>query len=117
MHRSANPYARSRETSRPSAKGDGRSWPLTPSPILHYRHNFQLPCLIDTGSEISVLPATLTERQQQQPDFNLVAVNGGSISTFGKHSLTLNMGLRRTFRYLFQVRIWYRECTYSHCRS
>ena len=59
--------------------------------------------LIGTGTEVSILPATSAEHRQQQADFNLVAVNGGSIPSFGKHSLTLNMGSRRTFRYLFQV--------------
>ena len=108
MHRNANSHARSQETVRPSTEGHGRSWPLTSSPILHYRHNFLFPFLIDTGTEISVLPATSTERRLQQADINLVAVNGGSIPTFGKRSLTLNMGLRRTFRYLFQVCICYR---------
>ena len=59
--------------------------------------------LIDTGAEVSVLPATSTECRQQQADFNLVAVNGATISTFGKRSLTLNLGLRRTFRWVFVI--------------
>ena len=37
------PHVRSRETHRPLAEGDRCSWPLTLLPILHYRHNFQLP--------------------------------------------------------------------------
>ena len=59
--------------------------------------------LIDTGAEVSVLPATCSERRQQNADFNLVAVNGGTIPTFGKRSLTLNLGLRRTFRWVFVI--------------
>ena len=39
--------------------------------------------LIDTGAEVSVLPATSAERRQQQADFNLLAVNGATIPTFG----------------------------------
>ena len=35
MHRNANPHARSRETSRPHAEGDRRSWPFPQLPILH----------------------------------------------------------------------------------
>ena len=44
--------------------------------------------LIETGVEVSILPATSAERRQQQADFSLVAVNGASMSTFGKRSLT-----------------------------
>ena len=58
--------------------------------------------LIDTGAEVSVLPA-LAERRQQRTDFSLVAVNGATIPTYGKHSLTLNLGLRRTFRWIFVI--------------
>ena len=32
-----------------------------------------------------------------------MTVNGASIPTFGKHSLTLNLGLRRTFRWVFVI--------------
>ena len=32
-----------------------------------------------------------------------MAVNGASIPTFGKRSLTLNQGLRRTFRWVFVI--------------
>ena len=53
--------------------------------------------------EVSVLSATSAECQQQQADINLVAVNGVSIPTFGKRSLTLNLGLRRTFRWIFVI--------------
>ena len=69
--------------------------------------------LIDTGAEVSVLPATSAECRQQQADFSLVAINGASIPTFGKCSLTSNLGLRRTFRWVFVIA----KCTYSHYRS
>ena len=59
--------------------------------------------LIDTSMEVSVLPATSAEHWEQQADFNLVTVNGASIPTFGKRSLTLNLGLRRTFRWVFVI--------------
>ena len=64
-----------------------------------YNHRF----LIDTGAEVSILPATSVERRQQQADFSLVAVNGASIPTFGKCSISLNLGLRRTFRWVFVI--------------
>ena len=54
--------------------------------------------LVDTGAEVSVLPPTHTDRKHPQEGFNLLAVNGSSIPTYGKRSLTLNLGLRRVFR-------------------
>ena len=54
--------------------------------------------LIDTSAEVSVLPPSTAEHQQQHINFTLVAVNGATISTYGKRYLTLNLGLQRTFR-------------------
>lgn len=65
-------------------------------------HTNSLSFLIDTGAEVSVLPASSTDRKCQQ-DFSLCAVNNTSIATFGKRSLTVNLGLRRTFRWIFVV--------------
>ena len=59
--------------------------------------------LIDTGAEVSVLPPTRTDRKHPQEGCNLLAVNGSSIITYGKRSLTLNLGLRRAFRWIFIV--------------
>ena len=59
--------------------------------------------LVDIGAEVSVLPSTSSERQQQNANFTLVSVNGATIPIFGKRSLTLNLGLRRTFRWVFVV--------------
>ena len=59
--------------------------------------------LVDTGAEVSVLPPSGTERKHPQGGCNLLAVNGSAITTYGKRSLTLNLGLRRTFRWVFIV--------------
>ena len=59
--------------------------------------------LVDTGAEVSVLPPTCTDRKHPQEGCNLLAVNGSSIPTYGKCSLTLNLGLRRVFRWIFIV--------------
>ena len=101
MHRNVNSHARNRETQRSLGKGGRRCWPLTQLPILHYisHHHF----LIDTGTEVSVLPTSPAECRQQRTDFSLVAVNGATIPTYEKHSLTLNLGLRRTFRWVFII--------------
>ena len=101
MHRNANPHARSWETPRPRAEGNGRSSHSRLFYITDTISNYRF--LIDTGTEVSVLPATSAEHRQQQADFSLVAVNGASIPTFGKRSVTLNLGLRRTFRWVFVI--------------
>ena len=59
--------------------------------------------LVDTGAEVSVLPSSFNDRKQRQEGCNLLAVNGSPINTFGKRSLTLDLGLRRTFRWVFII--------------
>ena len=59
--------------------------------------------LIDTGAEISVIPPSHSDRKYRQEGCNLLAVNGSTIATYGKRSLTLDMGLRRTFRWVFII--------------
>ena len=59
--------------------------------------------LIDTGAEASVVPPSCTERKHQQDGMGLQVVNGTPITTFGTRSLTLNLGLRRTFRWIFTI--------------
>ena len=58
--------------------------------------------LVDTGAEVSVVPPSRIERQHQQ-DLTLQAANNTSITTYGKRSLTLDLGLRRTFRWVFII--------------
>lgn len=59
--------------------------------------------LIDTGAEISVVPPSFIDRRQRRLGSPLQAANGSSITTYGLHSLTLDLGLRRTFRWIFTV--------------
>ena len=59
--------------------------------------------LVDTGAEVSVVPPSRTERKNQQNGFSLQAVNNTAIATYGKGSLTLDLGLRRTFRWVFVI--------------
>ena len=53
---------------------------------------------IDTGAEISIIPPSHSDRKYRQEGCNLLAVNESTIATYGKRSLTLDLGLRRTFR-------------------
>ena len=56
--------------------------------------------LVDTGTQVSELPPTRADRLRKQEGFSLSAVNGMSNGT---RSLTLNLGLCRTFRWIFII--------------
>lgn len=58
--------------------------------------------LVDTGSEVSVIPPSGTDRHASDT-LTLTAVNSSPIRTYGKRSLTLNLGLRRTLPWIFII--------------
>lgn len=58
--------------------------------------------LIDTGAKVSVLSATKAERTSTVL-FRLKAVNGTHIPIYRQRSVTLNLGLRRIFQWVFLV--------------
>ncbi|BHF60579.1 hypothetical protein SprV_0100354400 [Sparganum proliferum] len=59
--------------------------------------------LVDTGAQISVVPPTPVDRRCPSPGLHLQAANCSPISTFGSLSLTLNIGLRRSFSWIFVI--------------
>ncbi|BHF77518.1 hypothetical protein SprV_0602062500 [Sparganum proliferum] len=59
--------------------------------------------LVDTGAQISVVPPTAADRRFSSPGLNLQAANCSPIPTFGSLSLTLNIGLRRSFTWIFVI--------------
>ena len=59
--------------------------------------------LVDTGAEVSVIPPTHVERSRPQYAFSLQGVDGSHIATYGVRSCTLNIGFRRTFRWVFVI--------------
>ena len=59
--------------------------------------------LVDTGAEVSTIPPTKLDRQRGPATLSLQAANGSQISTYGTRSLTLNLGLRRQFRWIFII--------------
>ena len=59
--------------------------------------------LVDTGAEISVIPPTFSDRSTQCTDLILHAANNTTIHTYGNSSLTLDLGLRRQFRWGFVI--------------
>ena len=58
---------------------------------------------MDTGAQVSVIPATQTDHKCPQQNFNLQAVNNTFITTYGSQSLTLNVGLYKTFSWIFII--------------
>ena len=69
--------------------------------------------LIDTGAAVSVLPpsfvplsprlAMSSSSGSSSPARQLKAANSSSIATYGQHLLDLNLGLRRSFKWLIVV--------------
>ena len=59
--------------------------------------------LVDTGSEVSVIPPTPADRRHSPDSRTLTAVNNTSICTYGQRSLTLNLGLRRSLPWIFVI--------------
>lgn len=57
---------------------------------------------MDTGAEVTVLPATAADKRRK-PSFHLTAVNNTGIPVYRQLSVTLNLGLRRNFPWLFLV--------------
>ncbi|BHF77212.1 hypothetical protein SprV_0502031600 [Sparganum proliferum] len=58
--------------------------------------------LVDSGAEVSVVPPTPAERKTRS-SFCLTAANNSSIPTFGQRFITLDLGLRRIFRWIFII--------------
>ena len=63
----------------------------------------RLRFLVDTGAPISVIPATATDQKAACSNLILQAVNNSPIHTYGTRSFTLNLGLRRTLRWVFVI--------------
>lgn len=61
--------------------------------------------LVDTGAEVSILPPSHAGPKRRPSDIKLHAVNGTDIPTFGECSLTMDLGLRRVFRWVFVVAV------------
>jgi len=56
--------------------------------------------LVDTGADVSVIPAVPKERRNKSK-YTLCAANGTPIATFGQKLLQLDFGLRRSFQWPF----------------
>ena len=59
--------------------------------------------LVDTGSDLCVLPRTLVREPREKSSHELSAANGTPIATYGTTTMTLNFWLRRDFTWRFVV--------------
>ena len=58
--------------------------------------------LLDSGSHLSLIPATLKDKKHPQ-DGTLYAANGSEIPCFGNKTLVVDLGLDRKFTFEFVV--------------
>ncbi|GFQ87529.1 retrovirus-related Pol polyprotein from transposon 297 [Trichonephila clavata] len=59
--------------------------------------------LIDTGADVSVIPLTMISKHLPPASLQLFAANGTVISTYGQKLVTLDLGLRRVFKWPFII--------------
>jgi hypothetical protein len=60
--------------------------------------------LIDTGADVSVVPAKFKDNSARNlAGFDLQSADGSAIKVFGQRTLSLNLGLRRPFLWTFIV--------------
>ena len=59
--------------------------------------------LIDTGAEVSVIPPSSDQRNLKPTACTLQAANCTAIKTYGQRLLSVDLGLRRTFSWIFVV--------------
>lgn len=71
--------------------------------LLLYDRSTSCRYLIDTGSDVSIVPASKKDRNQGPSSFQLHAANGTVIKTYDSRYVTTDLGLRRQFRWQFVV--------------
>ncbi|XP_029643461.1 uncharacterized protein LOC115217882 [Octopus sinensis] len=59
--------------------------------------------MVDTGSSCSILPLRFSSNKPQLSNISLYAVNQSPIKTYGQTSLTLDLALRRNFKWNFVI--------------
>lgn len=59
--------------------------------------------LVDTGSDVSIVPARNAELRYRPTGIQLHAANGSSIKVFGSRYIDVNLGLRRKFSWNFLI--------------
>nr|CDS30016.1 gag pol polyprotein [Hymenolepis microstoma] len=75
-----------------------------PSRLLQVvERNSKLRFLVDSGSEVSVIPRSAEKRCLQASELSLLVANNTKIRTYGHKLLNLDLGLRREFPFVFLI--------------
>ena len=102
LHASAE--NRAVETPRPDANDDRCCRPSTKLPIFYVNDkNTHTHFLVDTRSEVSVIPPSTIDRRCSPNNLTLTAVKDTPISTYSQRTLTLNLDLTRSLPWIFIV--------------
>lgn len=59
--------------------------------------------LIDTGSDVCVIPASLKDKANLSHNSQLIAANATKINTFGSRKINIDLGLRKQFTWEFLI--------------
>lgn len=65
--------------------------------------NSQLQFLIDTGSDVSILPVPKSLRKSHLKNETLSAANSTSINCYGFKTITIDLGLRPNYKWTFNI--------------
>lgn len=71
--------------------------------LFAFDQNSHFYFLIDTGSEVSIVPQSRFKGMPHASDWSLFAANGSPISTHGHHRMTVDFGLGLTFGWNFII--------------
>lgn len=71
--------------------------------FLIFDRSSNIKFLIDTGSDVSIVPATSKQRQQKPVPIRLHAANGSSIKVYGSRYIDTDFALRRKFCWNFLI--------------
>ncbi|CAN8002356.1 unnamed protein product [Ixodes hexagonus] len=80
------------------------AWPVQRRPHLFFLpdKDTEIRFVVDTGAEVSALPPTAQDRCNWQ-SLQLREANGTVIRTYGARTLSVNIGSRRVFRWIFII--------------
>lgn len=85
------------------SSGSGRETTKPSYRLVIYDKGTNSKYLIDTGSDVSCIPLQKHGRKTTPEPFVLYAANNTQIKTFGTQLLSLDLGLRRNFRWKFII--------------
>ncbi|XP_039429735.1 uncharacterized protein LOC120413094 [Culex pipiens pallens] len=71
--------------------------------LLIYDRSSKTKYLIDTGSDVSIVPAQMSDKRNPTSDIQLHAANGSNIKVYGSRCVNTDLGLRRKFCWNFLI--------------